>query len=101
MPEIDPQPEQKETPVLNSKGKKKKLRVGVYFSSIEEAQEYADGAVKAGFRRGGLPIFKKLPHGWGNEVLMNADGIARYLKDCHKKRSSMEKLQEGLKGLKV
>jgi hypothetical protein len=101
MPEIDPQQEPKETPILNSKGKRKKLRVGVYFSNIEEAQEYADAAVKAGFRRGGLPITKKKEHGWGGEVLMNADGIAKYLKDCHKMRSSMEKLQEGLKGLKV
>jgi len=99
--ERDPQTEQKETPILNSKGKKKKLRVGVYLSSIEEAQEIAEASVKAGFRRGGLPILIKKPHGFPGEMLLNADGIGPYLWDCHKKRSAMEKLQEGLKGLKV
>ena len=101
MAEIDPQEQLKETPIRNSKGKRKKLRVGVYFSTIEEAQEYADAAVKAGFRRGGLPITKKKEHGWGGEVLMNGDGIAKYLKYRHKQGASMEKLQEGLRGLKV
>lgn len=101
MAKIDPQTPQKETPIRNSKGLRKKLRVGVYFSSTDEAQEYADAAVKAGFRRGGLPITRKLPHGWGPEVLMNGDGIARYLKDCHKKRAGVDKMQEALKVLKV
>jgi hypothetical protein len=97
MPKIDPQRTEKETPIRNSRGKKKKLRVGVYFSSIEEAQEFAEAAVKAGFRRGGLPIIRKKEHGWGGEVLMNGDGIAKYLKDCHRKRGGSEKILAGLK----
>ena len=99
-PEIDPQKEPKETPILNSKGKKKKLRVGVYCSNIEELQELADSAVKAGFRRGGLPILIKKPHGFPGELLINADGLGPYLWDCHVKREGVEKVQEGLKRLR-
>jgi len=66
--------------------------IKVYFSSTEELQTWADRATSAGFRRGGLQILNKKPHGWEGETVFNTDGISKYLKDCEEKVATANEL---------
>jgi hypothetical protein len=88
-----------QSPKIEKKKKeKRKWRIKVYVNE-QELQNMADAAWEAGFRRGGLPIFKKKEHGFDGEVEINSDGISTYLKYCHKQRKALELIKEGLKGL--
>lgn len=85
-------PEKKQYPV------KTKVTVKVYLS-YDDFEKYASRATAAGFRRGGLPLFIKKPHGFENERLANTDGISKYLKDCAEKVAAAEELARVLKVL--
>jgi hypothetical protein len=58
-------------------------RVSVYFN-LAELESIASDAANAGFRRQGLPVLVKRPHGFIDEVNVNSDGISRFLKSCWK-----------------
>ncbi len=47
-------------------------------------------AEKAGIRRKGLLLYTQKPHGFMEDKLANTDGIAKYLKFCHKYRKESE-----------
>ena len=78
------------------KKRKTRLRARFYFKNEAEAQLFADVAASTinprtgkAFRRGGLPIFTKRPHGWAGEVDINAAGIGPMLKDLFYKREAI------------
>lgn len=81
------------------KRKRKRYKTRVYFSTTEEAQRFADMAVKHGFRRGGLPIMKKRKHGFIGDSDINSDGIGPFMKWAAEQIDAIDKLKEGLKEL--
>ena len=58
---------------------KKKICVKVYLNP-NNFPRYATGAELAGKRRGGLPLFTQVPHGFADEKLANTDGLGRFFK---------------------
>ena len=104
-PKIAPQKEDTDSP---PKKEKTSLKARVYFQNEIEAQEIADAAAttinpKTGkpFRRGGLPLFKKKPHGWAGEVDINAKGIGPYLKHLHYKAQAINAAAKAQADLKA
>jgi hypothetical protein len=90
-------------------GKEKtSLRARIYLKDEAEAQELADAAAttinpKTGkpFRRGGLSIWRKKPHGWAGEVDINAKGIGPYLKHLHYKAHAINAAAKAQADLKA
>lgn len=98
MPEA---PETVPTAILKQSRKKNKTQryIKVYFRDTEELQLWADRAASAGFRRGGLQICCKKPHGFDFELVYNTDGISKYLKDCEEKVATANELSVVLRRL--
>lgn len=104
-PKTAPQNEGEDSP---PRKEKTSLKARIYLKDEAEAQELADAAAttinpKTGkpFRRGGLPIFKKKPHGWAGEVDINARGIGAYLKHLHYKAHAINAAAKAQADLKA
>lgn len=93
--ETVPKEETKQSPKKN----KTQRYIKVYFSDTDELQRWADRAADGGFRRGGLQILNKKPHGFASETVYNTDGISKYLKDCEEKVATANELSLVLRRL--
>jgi len=88
-----------QSPDIPKQRSKNQRYIKVYYSSTTELQLWADRAASAGFRRGGLPVLCKKPHGWAGDMVQNTDGISKYLKDCEEKVATANELSLVLKRL--
>lgn len=81
-----------------SEDEARKIVIKVYLSP-DEFYQFAKDAEQAGFRRGGLPLWIKKPHGFANERLANTDGISKFFKWTARNHGIVQALRAALASL--